>query len=512
MRVNDVLKTIPKHTWWSEEFPCVYALLGDALRGWVEQGKYFLPGAPSICILLYKNDFCYEESPTDEKNKVYDHVFQAMHKDTHYLKRRRRASQRVIQHVHRLGKQLVLACHAHAPAKTLWKLYNKLMPLYKDFVRYNVALECVDAFSSETLPRLIEEECGVDHQTALQIAMTMCSPRIVSFFEQEELMIFETASTLSHALGYHPHAHWKELLAHYPDAARIVGKLVKQFYWIGNNYKETRMLNEAYFVARAKEIVREHSFEEIKREIKQYNTKIRRLTNAQRQHISRYRFSPNLLKHFSIISYIAQWIDERKRNMTEVNYYADIFCKEIARRYHIDPWLIKYYTPSEFGRLLTSNQRTSPRLLQRRRTLSAHVIISPKKGWESEEQFFYGQDAQKIFEAIFPRNDQTAIKGHVACAPVESITGTAQIVLDANRQAFTPGNILVTTMTRPEFVPLMRRAKAIITDEGGLTCHAAIVSRELGIPCIIGAKTATKILRDGDNITLDLHSGAIVKT
>ena len=71
------------------------------------------------------------------------------------------------------------------------------------------------------------------------------------------------------------------------------------------------------------------------------------------------------------------------------------------------------------------------------------------------------------------------------------------------------GNILVTSMTRVEFVPLMRKAKAIITNEGGIACHAAIVSRELNIPCIIGTKVATDRLKDGDKVGLDLKNGEI---
>jgi pyruvate,water dikinase len=74
---------------------------------------------------------------------------------------------------------------------------------------------------------------------------------------------------------------------------------------------------------------------------------------------------------------------------------------------------------------------------------------------------------------------------------------------------FQEGEILVTGMTRPEFVPLMRRAAAIVTDEGGITCHAAIVSRELNKPCIIGTKFATHILKDGDEVLVDANQGII---
>ena len=76
---------------------------------------------------------------------------------------------------------------------------------------------------------------------------------------------------------------------------------------------------------------------------------------------------------------------------------------------------------------------------------------------------------------------------------------------------FDLGNILVTSITRPEFVPLMRKALCIITDEGGIASHAAIVSRELNVPCVIGTKYATKVLKDGDTVEVDMEKGTITK-
>ena len=71
------------------------------------------------------------------------------------------------------------------------------------------------------------------------------------------------------------------------------------------------------------------------------------------------------------------------------------------------------------------------------------------------------------------------------------------------------GDILVTKMTSPDMVPVMRKVAAIITDEGGLTCHAAIVSRELGTPGVVGTKTATHVLTNGQLITVDGEKGLI---
>jgi pyruvate,water dikinase len=74
-----------------------------------------------------------------------------------------------------------------------------------------------------------------------------------------------------------------------------------------------------------------------------------------------------------------------------------------------------------------------------------------------------------------------------------------------------PGNVLVTEMTTPDYVPAMKRAVGIVTDKGGRTCHAAIVSRELGIPCVVGTDTATKVLNGIGVVTVDGKNGVVYK-
>jgi pyruvate,water dikinase len=73
----------------------------------------------------------------------------------------------------------------------------------------------------------------------------------------------------------------------------------------------------------------------------------------------------------------------------------------------------------------------------------------------------------------------------------------------------TKGDILVTDMTNPDYVPFMKLASAIVTDKGGVTSHAAIVSRELGIPCLVGTETATKVMVSGKEYTIDSGSGVV---
>ncbi len=86
--------------------------------------------------------------------------------------------------------------------------------------------------------------------------------------------------------------------------------------------------------------------------------------------------------------------------------------------------------------------------------------------------------------------------------------GPAHVILDVKEIArFAPGEVLVTEMTDPDWEPIMKIASAIVTERGGRTCHAAIISRELGIPCVIGAENATKKIQSGQEITVDCSQG-----
>jgi pyruvate,water dikinase len=100
------------------------------------------------------------------------------------------------------------------------------------------------------------------------------------------------------------------------------------------------------------------------------------------------------------------------------------------------------------------------------------------------------------------------LKGETASAGV--YTGPVKIVLNPSELGkVKKGDVLVTTMTTPDFVPSMQKVGAIITDEGGVTCHAAIVSREMGIPCIVGTEQATTTLKDNETVTVHATRGIV---
>jgi pyruvate,water dikinase len=107
-----------------------------------------------------------------------------------------------------------------------------------------------------------------------------------------------------------------------------------------------------------------------------------------------------------------------------------------------------------------------------------------------------------------PTDGEVLVRGLRAAPGAGS--GRVRIVRKlAHADGLGSGDVLVTHMTAPDWVPLMRKAAAIVTDSGGMTCHAAIVSRELGIPCVVGTADATTKLRDGELVTVDALQGVV---
>ncbi|PIQ77961.1 hypothetical protein COV82_02265 [Candidatus Peregrinibacteria bacterium CG11_big_fil_rev_8_21_14_0_20_46_8] len=129
-----------------------------------------------------------------------------------------------------------------------------------------------------------------------------------------------------------------------------------------------------------------------------------------------------------------------------------------------------------------------------------------------KEAIFTGKRAEAIAKNILVSVDSTVteIKGQTAQPGIAR--GIVKKIFRAkDMKKMNKGDILVSIATDTDVVPAMKKAAAIVTDQGGITAHAAIVSRELGIPCVIGTKIATQVLKDGDMVEVNATAGIIKK-
>jgi phosphohistidine swiveling domain-containing protein len=207
------------------------------------------------------------------------------------------------------------------------------------------------------------------------------------------------------------------------------------------------------------------------------------------------------LREFSYIKELRKEVQ-----IYRLNFAMQKWWQEAARRLYCTATLAKYLFPQEIEDWLRKGKVPKVEELSKRYDCLAILLIN------GEETFFTGQKAAKMRELFFPTDlsitSGREIKGSTAYPG--KVHGRVKIVnalVDLDK--FQEGDILVSFSTNPSLVPAMNKAAAIVTNTGGVTCHAAIVARELKTPCIIGTKIATKILKDGDLVEVDANKGIV---
>lgn len=185
----------------------------------------------------------------------------------------------------------------------------------------------------------------------------------------------------------------------------------------------------------------------------------------------------------------------------ETIVFDNAVAKMISRENKIPIKEVLSLTKEEFYKLW-QKKSFFPKDLDRRYKFSALLFLNKKS------KVYTGERAKKIQEAMTPLESVDIIEGQ--CAFPGKVTGHVKIIIDPEEDnKIEKGDILVSNMTRPEFLLLIKKAAGFITNAGGILSHAAITARELKKPCIIGTKIATQILKDGDLIEVDANKGIV---
>lgn len=222
----------------------------------------------------------------------------------------------------------------------------------------------------------------------------------------------------------------------------------------------------------------------------------------RKDYISKYKFNKEILAIAELSPIFAKWQDLRKENSVMITYLNSKYLKELSKRTRINEDDLAYLDYAELEDFVKGNFDTS--LLKKRKQGSLFVFQKDKF------KVFYPEEVEEIINKIINPDyeEKKEFSGIVACSG--KAKGVVKIVINqGDISKVEKGDILVSTMTRPGHIAAMKKSAAIVTNEGGIICHAAIVSRELGIPCIIGTKIATKVLKDGDLVEVDANKGVV---
>lgn len=276
-------------------------------------------------------------------------------------------------------------------------------------------------------------------------------------------------------------------------------QISERYYWVLSNYNVVDLVDEKYVSDHIQSLTKE-SAEKIVRDTEHYLDEV-----IENKH--KVNAKLNLDKHKKeLLNAIASFIvlqDKRKEIILKTNSIFLKAAKKLLDYYEINGEERKIILSAAYPFWFSDLSKED---LQKMSKEAFKCFYFPYVG-----DIKIGDEALKEYE--LEHSDKhvektTEIKGRTAYPG--QVSGKVRLILrgeDFNK--FATGEILVASMTRPEFVPLMKKAVAIITDEGGITCHAAIVSRELKKPCIIGTRIATKILKDGDFVEVDANSGIV---
>lgn len=280
----------------------------------------------------------------------------------------------------------------------------------------------------------------------------------------------------------------------------------RKYSWLLNSYGGNRTLTAGYFARKLAALLgtataRQH----LARMAARISQNRRRKTVLAR----RLKLDRDIRVAADQLSQSIWWQDLRKGYIWRMHAIWDDLLREAARRTGWKFQDLLWCWPPEVLALLEGKRLDRRKILSRRQWYAIY--------------FYSGRIVQRygrrsvvplIRRYLRPQGSAAqALAGLVVSRGSGPVQGTVKIIRNPFRdmKKMRVGDILVAGMTSPEFIIAMRKAAAIVTDHGGMTSHAAIVSRELGIPCIVGTRVATHAFKDGDRVEVDAERGIVRK-
>lgn len=278
----------------------------------------------------------------------------------------------------------------------------------------------------------------------------------------------------------------------------------KKYFWTKNNYVLAEIITRDHFKHDIKAWW--ESGKDLKAELKRIEGTPRKNREKKRKLFQKYKLSRLLRTLIKISEDFTWWQDERKKSTYLNIHIGCLMLKEIGRRtgYRLEE--LKYAVAPEIPDLMIKRVPTRKELAKR---MGNSVFIMTRSGYIVKT----GSTVERIRKMMLGTQNYDKIQDvrGLTASPGRAI-GKVRVLKSATEVGKVAyGDILVAVMTRPDYVTAMKKAGAIVTNEGGITSHAAIVSRELGIPCIIGTKIATEVFKDGDLVEVNANHGWVRK-
>lgn len=492
---EEIAAEIKKHTYYPEGGEVKLGYVSMPHKAFVEMKKVFGINHPFVAAYT-REDYMQAWFPREDMKKVADFFFQKQKENPQFIdevERKWRAADKVMREaIARASKtdfrKLELA--------ELVKIFKEVSAKGHEQWNYLIFLDAFDAEGA----KLLEMELKRFDETLLNEIAVLTYPGELSFTQKEKLELLKIAQTA----GQEKLAETILKAESFDDLpakiARRIKKHQEDFYWYQNNFANGAILGTGFFFKELKKLMSLNTLEQIDKQISQIEDNLEKETEKRDQLMEKL---PELKKTLYFFQKMVSLRERRKENNNILVAHTGLILSEIAKKTEVEMNLLENMANWEIDDFLKDKENFLKELKKRQR--GTITIASEKWGF-----LFITEEAEKL-KSLFEESMVKSVSELTGRPASKGLArGKVKIINKIEEFGkFEKGDILVSSMTRPEFVPLMERAAAIVTNEGGLTCHAAIVSRELGIPCVVGTEIATKVLKDGDLVEVDANHGLV---
>ncbi|MBI5229106.1 hypothetical protein HY991_03275 [Candidatus Micrarchaeota archaeon] len=336
----------------------------------------------------------------------------------------------------------------------------------------------------------------------------LISPNELNAVKEESIALMELAWEISKSRKEFESLN--ELQESIENSAEFKKKLqehTKRFFWINYGYRGPAYSDEEFINAIFEAFKNQMNLGEELKKLKNAPVELEKMQAAYLAELQLKESDLLLVESAKDFLFMKMYrIDVRHKT----NFTLDVIFEALSEKIGLSKEDLRNSMMDEIRSYIEGISSAKKKELEQRRE---YFVALLDKGRLS---FFYGKDAREFVAMHIIEKQQkeaesvSEIRGQSACPGKAS--GPVKIVLRVEDiHKVERGDVLVAIMTIPDFVPAMAKAVAFVTDTGGITCHAAIVAREMSKPCIVGARNATKVLKEGEIIEVDATHGIVRK-
>jgi len=388
--------------------------------------------------------------------------------------------------------------------KELVEIFEYAEKIYEKGMSWSMIIEPLDIY----LIKKIKENLNVSADKFSEFFGVLTSPPEESFVLREKRKILEILRDVEEdkeLKNIFVNNRADEIETKIKDL-KIVKKINKHtldYAWMSGDYIKSRPLEIIDIVKALKEFLNNNI--NVNQELLEIDKYIEELKTKKEGVLRIINLNEEMKSILSLIEKIGAMHDWRKEAFLKSQFLFELLFKNISRINKINIEILRFSLPEEIINYLKNNKIDKEKILQRKKY---SLVLSGL----DDHQVYYNKEALEIENKELSFGDKEVfnlIKG--IPASLGKAVGRAVVAYSSDEaiKKIQKGDILITSMTRPDFVPAMKIAGAIVTNEGGITCHASIVSREFKIPCVVGTRVATKVINDGDIVEVNGNHGIV---